>query len=359
MFADIILPACTNFERWDIGEWANPGGYGYDWIGQLNHRVIGIQHPAIEPLGESKSDFEIFHEVTKRLGHGAYFSEGLTELDWVKRIFDASDLPKHISWKKFLRKGYYVVPPEPEATRTKTSYRWFAEGRKKDVPEPHPLPGSYGENFLDGLQTQSGKIEFESNSLKRFGKDPERPPLNKYIPAWEGIHSSDLIVKYPIQLISPHARYSFHTKGDGKDSAINDITDHRREIDGYFYWIARLNPSDAASRGIKENDLVKLYNDRGAVICAAHVTHRVMLGMIHSRQASAVYDPVGKPGYSADRGGCVNQLTPNRTQSLKTHSAAYNSCLIEVELWDGDPDIGGGIRSSVESVDEPVSVLAE
>jgi trimethylamine-N-oxide reductase (cytochrome c) len=183
--------------------------------------------------------------------------------------------------------------------------------------------------------------------------------LNKYIPAWEGIHSSDLIVKYPIQLISPHARYSFHTKGDGKDSAINDITDHRREIDGYFYWIARLNPSDAASRGIKENDLVKLYNDRGAVICAAHVTHRVMLGIIHSRQASAVYDPVGKPGYSADRGGCVNQLTPNRTQSLKTHSAAYNSCLIEVELWDGDPDIGGGIRSSVESVDEPVSVLAE
>ena len=89
------------------------------------------------------------------------------------------------------------------------------------------------------------------------------------------------------------------------------------------------------------------------------MTQRVKPGMIHSRQASAVYDPVGKPGYSADRGGCVNQLTPNRTQSLKTHSAAYNSCLIEVELWDGDPDIGGGIRSSVESVDGPVSVLAE
>ena len=64
--------------------------------------------------------------------------------------------------------------------------------------------------------------------------------------------------------------------------------------------------------------------------------------MILSRQASAVYDPIGKPGYSADRGGCINNLTPNRTQSLKTHSAAYNSCLIEVELWDGGSNIGQG-----------------
>jgi len=356
-FADVILPACTSFERWDIGEWANPGGYGYDWVGQLNHRVIGLQHRAIEPLGESKSDFQILHEVCTRLGHGAYFSEGLTELDWVKRVFDASDLPKHISWKKFLKKGYFVVPPEPEQSRPKTSYRWFAEGRKKDVPEPHPLPGSYGEDFLDGLQTQSGKIEFESNSLKRFGNDPERPPLNKYIPAWEGIHTSELFEKYPLQLFSPHARYSFHTKGDGKGSSINDIEDHRREIDGYFYWIARLNPADAAARGIKENDLVKMYNDRGAVICAAHITERVRPGMIHSRQASAVYDPVGKPGYSADRGGCINNLTPRRTQSLKTHSAAYNSCLIEVELWDGGPDIGKGTGAPAESSVDPAPEL--
>ncbi len=352
-FADVILPACTNFERWDIGEWANPGGYGYDWVGQLNHRVIGIQHPAHEPLGESKSDFQIFHEVCKRLGHGAYFNEGLTELDWVKRVFDASDLPKHISWEKFLKKGYFVVPPEPEKTRPPVSYRWFAEGRKKDVPEPQPLPGSYGEDFLEGLQTQSGKIEFESSSLKRYGQDPERPPLNKYIPAWEGIHTSDLFAKYPLQLFSPHSRYSFHTKGDGKDSYLNDIKDHRVLIDGYYYWIARLNPADASARGIKENDLIKLYNDRGAVICAAQLTHRVRPGMVHSRQASAVYDPVGKPGYSADRGGCINNLTPKRTQSLKTHSAAYNSCLIEVALWDGGSEIGS--KSSGEAEEPPAA----
>ena len=149
-----------------------------------------------------------------------------------------------------------------------------------------------------------------------------------------------MLEKYPLHLITPHARYSFHTKGDGKDSSINDISDHRVCIDGYFYWIARINAHDAKVRGIAENDLVKLYNDRGAVICAAQITQRIGQGLVHSRQASAVYNPVGEPGNSADRGGCINQLTPARTQSLKTHSAAYNSCLIEVELWDGSEQIG-------------------
>ena len=169
-----------------------------------------------------------------RLGHSMYFTQGHRELDWVKRMFDSSDLPKGISWKKFCTKGYYVVPAEKEELRQPTSYKWFAEGEKKNVQEPHPLPGSYGEEFLEGLQTQSGKIEFESQSLKRFGQDPERPALNKYIPSWEGTHTKKILKKYPLQLISPHARYSFHTKGDGKDSVINDIKDHRINIDGYL-----------------------------------------------------------------------------------------------------------------------------
>ncbi|MBL6958009.1 MAG: molybdopterin-dependent oxidoreductase, partial [Rhodospirillales bacterium] len=338
-FADIILPACTNFERWDIGEWASPMGYGFQWIGQLNHRLISLQHPAIEPLGESKSDFQIFYEICKRLGHSAYFAEGMSELDWVKRVFDASDLPQHVNWKDFLKKGYFVVPSEKEETRAPTSYKWFAEGRKKDVPEPHPLPGSYGEDFREGLQTQSGKIEFESSSLKRYSDDPGRPPLNRYIPSWEGLQTTDRLAKYPLQLMTPHARYSFHTKGDGKDSAINDIRDHRVEIDGYFYWLVRLHPDDAVQRGIAEGDLVKIYNDRGAVICMARLTNRLQPGVVHCRQASAVYDPLGKPGYSADKAGCINLVTPKRTQTEKTHASAPNSCLIEIEKWDGSPDI--------------------
>jgi len=53
-FADVILPACTNFERTDISEWAGLGGYGHHGQQQLNHRVIIFQAPAIKPLGESR-----------------------------------------------------------------------------------------------------------------------------------------------------------------------------------------------------------------------------------------------------------------------------------------------------------------
>ena len=71
-----------------------PGGYGHDWVGQLNHRVIGMQHRCIEPLGESKPDYQIFQNILMRLGHSAYYTQGHREIDWVKRMFDASDLPK-------------------------------------------------------------------------------------------------------------------------------------------------------------------------------------------------------------------------------------------------------------------------
>jgi trimethylamine-N-oxide reductase (cytochrome c) len=54
-FADVILPACTNFERPDISEWAGLGGYAHHGEMQLNHRVIVFQHKCIEPMGESRS----------------------------------------------------------------------------------------------------------------------------------------------------------------------------------------------------------------------------------------------------------------------------------------------------------------
>ena len=333
-FADVILPACTNFERPDISEWAGLGGYAHHGQMQLNHRVIVFQHKCIEPLGESMSDYEIFNGICKRLGLSAYFSEGMTELDWVKRQFDASDLSKAISWKEFLKKGYYVVPAEKEELRAPTAYRWFYEGRLKDVPEPHPMVADYKE-FRKGIQTQTGKLEFECESLKRFdAEDPERPPIVKYVPAFEGPADAALFAKYPLQLITPHPRYSFHTQGDGKDSFLNDIKDHRVLVDGYYYWIIRLNPNDAAKRGIRHNDLVKVYNDRGGVICAAQLTQRLPEGVAHGYESAANYDPLGEPGKSIDRGGCLNLLSPKRSQIKKGHAMASSSALVEIEPWD-------------------------
>ncbi|MGA3128434.1 MAG: molybdopterin-dependent oxidoreductase [Candidatus Korobacteraceae bacterium] len=337
-FADIILPACTSFERWDISEFANCGGYIYHAQTQANHRVMVLQHKCIEPLGESKSDYQIFLDIAKRLGLGGAFSEGLTELDWCKRLFDATDLPDVISWKDFAKKGYFVMPAPPEEARDPVSYRWFAEGRAKDTPEGTPLPGDYSHQFRHGLQTQSGKIEFESSSLKRFDPDdPERPPLLKYVPAWEGPQATpELYEKYPLHLVSPHPRYSFHTMGDAKDSSTCDIKDHRVLVDGYYYWIVRVSASDAAARGIRENDLVKVFNDRGTVICAAQVTERMTPGIVHSYESCAIYEPIGEPGKSPDRGGCINILTPARMMIKKSHSMAPNSCLVDVQKWSGE-----------------------
>lgn len=333
-FADIILPACTQFERYDIGEWSNSSGFGFHWQAQLNHRVIAMQHKCIEPLGESKSDYQIFWDICKKLGLGAYYSEGCSELDWAKRVFESSDASKHISWKQFLKKGYFIVPPEPENRRTNVDMRWFYENRPKDLPEPFPLPGGYSDKFLHGLQTQSGKFEFIPNSLKRLQPPrPDRPPLMQYTRPrnWAGKGTDDS--RYPLQLLTTHQRFSFHTAQDGKGGAISDLSDQRICIDGHYYWIIRLSAGDAARRHISHHQLVKVFNDRGCVICAAEVTNRMANGVTHSYESSATYQSLGDHGASPEIGGCMNILTPNRMQADGTVASAASLCLVEIEAW--------------------------
>ncbi len=333
-FADLILPACSNFERWDIGEWASPQGYGLHKASGLNHRVIVLQKKCIEPLGESKSDYEIFALAARKLGFfEKYTNAGLTEKEWVRRMFDASDLPKYISWENFEKKGYFVVPL-PKDYKMTPALRWFAEGRKKDTPDTGPVGGFVqGLPDQEGLDTQSGKIEFESQSLKRFDPhDRERPPVPQYIPSWEGHHTKNLLSRYPLQLLTPHPRYSFHTMNDGKSCWMNEIPEHRvRAKDGYYYWVMRINPEDGSQRNIEDNDIVRAFNDRGSVLLVAQLTERIRPGTVHSYESSSVYDPVGEPGESTDRGGCINLLTPHRFISKNACGQAPNSCLIEIE----------------------------
>ena len=338
-FADVILPACTNFERWDISEFANCSGYMGDSYTQCNHRVIILQKKCIEPLGESKSDYEIFAELSKRLGIWEIFTMGgKDEYDWVKDFFYATDLPNAVSWEEFEKKGYYVVPP-PKDRKPTPALRWFAEGRKRDTPDWGPAP--WDTVRLEGLQTMSGKIEFVASSLKRLEAggtvDPERPVMGpQYIESWEGHHTEELYKKYPLQMVSPHPKFSFHTMGDGKDSWMNEVKDHRMlKEDGHYYWIMRVNSKDADGRGVNDGDLIRAFNDRGSVILAAQVTERVAPGTVHSYESCAVYDPLGAPGDSPDRGGCVNILTPKRYITPTSSGMAPNSCLVQVEKWMG------------------------
>ena len=338
-FADIILPACTNFERWDIGDWAHPSGYGTHKFDQVNHRLIVLQKKCIEPLGESKSDYEIFRLLAQRLGFEDKYTEGgHSELDWVKRVFHASDLPERVTWEEFEKKGYYLVPVPEDQTPT-PALRWFAEDRERDTPDWGPPP--WDQIAGKGLQTQSGKIEFVSHSLERFyatdGDDPERPVMGpQHLESWEGHHTAELFAKYPLAMVSPHPRYTFHTVNDLKDSWSNEIKDHRvLKEDGHYYWIMRVNSVDAAARGIAEGDLIRAYNDRAEVILAAQVTERVKQGVVHSYESCGDYLPLGEPGHSPDRAGCVNMLTSKRFITPTSPGQAPNSCLVEIEKWAG------------------------
>ncbi len=335
-FADIVLPACTNFERWDIGDWAHASGYGTHKFEQVNHRIIVLQKKCIEPLAESRSDYEIFAALAGKLGIGNIYTEGgLTELDWAKRIFEASDLPERISWDEFYEKGYYVVPV-PEPHRSTPALRWFAEDRERDTPDWGPPP--WDTVGRKGLQTTTGKIEFVSSSLTRFYEsgevvDDERPAMGpQYIESWEGHRTADLTARYPLQLLSPHPRFSFHTHGDGKDAWAVDIEEHRLlKDDGRHYWIIRLNSEDAEARGVAHGDLVRAFNDRGEVLLAAYVTERVRPGTVHCYESCADYEPAGEPGHSPDLAGCINILTPKRFITPTSPGQACNTALIQVE----------------------------
>ena len=331
--ADIILPACTNFERNDIGEWAQTGGYTHHGSNACNHRVIVYQQKCIEPLFESKSDYQIFTELADRLGIKEKFTEGNSEEDWLEKVYNYSDLPKYISFEEFKEKGYFIVPV-PDDYQPTPALRWFYKGRYCDTPDTFN-PKLNTEKGKE-LGTYSGKIEFVARSLQEnHPDDEERPPLPRYIPSWEG-YDSEIVTKYSLQLITPHPRFSFHTQYDSNNSWLPEISTHRTFKDGYYWHPMRIHPNDAESRSIKDGDIVRVFNDRGSVLCIAIVTERIKPGVVHSYYGSGKYDPIeaGNPN-SADRGGCVSILTPDRVLSKNAPGMAPNSCLVEVEIWKG------------------------
>jgi trimethylamine-N-oxide reductase (cytochrome c) len=69
--------------------------------------------------------------------------------------------------------------------------------------------------------------------------------------------------------------------------------------------------------------------------------------VVHAYESSACYEPLGEPGYSVDRGGCINQLTPKRSIAKKVTGTAANSCLVQVAPWDGSGELLSSARAAV------------
>jgi len=245
-------------------------------------------------------------------------------------MFNSTDLPKQTTWKKFLKKGYHVVPPPADNDRQPVDMRWFAEGRPKDLPEANPLPGVYSTKFGESLPTQSGKFEFVPSSLRRIEKiDPARPAVNRYMNG-----DSARRQRFPLQLVTNHPVYSFHSQADGKNSHISTINEHRMNVGGYRYWVLRMNPQDAAARALKSGDLVRVHNAQASVICAVDVSQLVKEGVARGNESCAELDLIQTSVGLVDRGGCLNLLTPGRKMSPTSDGIMPNSCWVEVDKWD-------------------------
>jgi anaerobic selenocysteine-containing dehydrogenase len=258
--------------------------------------------------------------IADKFGLREKYTGDFTEEELLKLNFDNSGIQDMITYDEFKRKGYYVVPTDPDWEKDPAGMIEF-----HDDPEKHPL------------QTTSGKIEFYAQGLgKHFPDDEERPPVPHWIEKGESHDertSSERARKYPLLVMSNHGRWRVHAQCDDISWTRELQTCKVQGPDGYKYEPLWINPADAAKRGIENGDVVKIYNERGAVLGGAYVTERVMPGVVYMDHG-ARYDPI-VPG-ELDRGGAINTITPHNRTSKNATGMVVSSFLVEVESADLD-----------------------
>jgi anaerobic dimethyl sulfoxide reductase subunit A len=302
-FADMILPACTQFETWGVED-----GWKY------GDEVI-LQPKLVEPPGECMSDYRICAELAERLGIGEAFTEGRDEKAWVEFCMDEVRryrFPELPSFDEFMEQnlGAWTRPVVKPAIA-------FADFRRD--PEKHPL------------STPSGKIEIFSKQLFDLNNPEEIPAVPKYIQEWESPFAIEkgkgigekgdeddaqaIAEKYPLQAIGHHTLHRVHSTHDNNDW-----------LEEAFPQRVFINPIDAERHGIQDGDSVKVFNERGALILPCRLTVRIMPGVIDIPQG-AWFDPDEN---GVDRGGCVNVLTSQRWTPF-AFATAQHTIMVEVE----------------------------
>lgn len=302
MFADILLPSVTPPEQDDLIR------QGY----QVNQDTILLARKAIEPVFEAKSQYDICWELAKKIGiligqpdFGDRYSEGLTQLDWTRRLYEESRLMKPELPKDF-----------EEASRVGL-FTWFPPANKiafkafRDNPEANPL------------STPSGKIEIFSKRLQELNDNWELPE-GEYIYAipvhektWEGPDDDEGKKQYPFQLIGHHYKGRTH-------SSFADLP-LLMQVSPQQLW---MNVVDAQRLGIKHSETVKVFNGRGALLAQVKVTPRIMPGVLSLPQG-AWYKP-DKNGL--DHGACINTVTKTHMTPLSKGNPQHTNLVDVVKL---------------------------
>jgi anaerobic dimethyl sulfoxide reductase subunit A len=300
IWADYLLPIATHFERHDT---ALPWYKGHYYI----HRP-----KVIEPLGESKTDLQVYTELAYRLGFGPgynpranrdYFidntavDEAYLEAWWTEKVMHHQGVT--MPWEEFKKRGIYkFVFDQPHVAF------------RRQIEEGMPF------------QTPSGKIEILSTTLaqitdwKRTQYGYEIPYIPKWIEPWESLNS-EKTKDYPFHLVTPHPRWRTH-------SIFNNIPWLRET----FAQETTVNTSDARKLGLQTGDTVEVWNDRGRVVTPVYVTERCMPGVVVMHEGA--WMDIAEDG--SDRSGNPDFLTLDNPSPAGAF--AYNTILVNIKKTD-------------------------
>lgn len=265
-YADIILPATTQLEHTDL-------------MNSYWHLYVQLNEPAIAPLGEAVPNTELFRRLAKAMGFTEpCFADSDEELIR-QALSGGSPYLEGITLER-LQQEKIIKVNRPAAP--------FAEG---------------------GFRTPSGKAEFYSEALAAAGLDP----VVDYVPPAESIDGSpELAARYPIALITPAAHHFLNTTFANLPSMM------KREGAPTVY----LNPADAAVRGIRSGDWVRLFNDRGSVRLQAQVGD-------WSKPGVAISPSIWWSRFMPDGAG-INVLTTDKVADMGG-GASFHTNLVQVE----------------------------
>jgi anaerobic selenocysteine-containing dehydrogenase len=207
VYADVVLPATTFLEHYDIAK-----GYG-----AYHFQLV---QPVIQPVGEARSNQDVFRELNVRLGQ-VTADDDLGEAGALMET--AGRLPDSL--------GATVLAGEPGAAP--------ANGR--------PI------QFVDVMpQTSDGRVHLFPASVST------RAGLYTYIP-------DPRTETYPLSLISPASEHTI-------SSTLGELRPSLAKL--------RLHPDDAHSRSIAEGEPVRVFNDLGEVQCEATITPEIRPGTV-------------------------------------------------------------------------------
>jgi anaerobic selenocysteine-containing dehydrogenase len=277
-YADVLLPATTFFEHKEL-----QGSYG--------HYYVQVSNQAIEALGECKSNVDLFRELALRFG---FDKDEPSFRQSVDEMIDGALASGHKWFKGITR----------ERLETEKHIRMNFNGNvTQPTAEEEPfLPYANG-----GFPTPTGKAEFYTESLKKQGLDP----IACFIPPTESRHNRDKAKQYPLEMLARKA-------DNHLNSTFCNIPAHQKMEESH---LLEISTADAAKRGIKDGDAVRVFNSRGEINLTARVDGTVRAGVVASRLNWAKLTPGGKN---------INVLTAENLTEIGA-GATFYSCLVEVE----------------------------